>query len=68
MENVGIQPQQYGEFKGSTEAKIDLILTEIKGLRTDVDTLKSWKAYTLGFGAMAGFAAAFLRDLIMRSK
>jgi len=56
--------QEYGEFKGKTEAILTDILGEIKGLRHDVDSLKGWKSYTIGIGAMAGLVAAFLKDFI----
>lgn len=55
---------EYGEFKGSTETTLKLILQEVKGLREDVDGLKMFKAYTLGVGAVAGFLAGFLKDFI----
>ena len=60
--------QEYGEFKGSTETTLKMILDEIKGLRADVDGLKLFKAYSLGLGGAAGFVASFFRDLIMKQK
>lgn len=61
-----ISPETYGEFKGSTSAKLEIIFNEIKGLRQDVNDLKTWKAWTLGAGAVAGLVAGFLRDIIIR--
>lgn len=52
------------EFKGSTSAKLDIIFGEIKGLREDVDSLKNYRAWTLGMGATAGFLAGILKDFI----
>lgn len=52
------------EFKGSTSAKLDIIFAEIKGLREDVENLKTYKAWTLGMGATAGFLAGILKDFI----
>lgn len=57
---------EYGEFKGSTETTLKLILEEVQGLRCDVDSLKSWKAYTMGLGAAAGFISAFFKDLFFK--
>ena len=54
----------YGEFKGSTSAKLDIIFSEMKELRTSVEDLKSFKAWTLGAGAVAGFIAGMFKDLL----
>lgn len=61
-----ISPETYGEFKGSTSAKLEMIFIEIKTLRSEVNDLKTWKAWTLGAGAVAGMVAAFLKDILLK--
>lgn len=58
--------EEYGEFKGSTSAKLDMLFSEIKGLRKDVDGLKQWKAWAVGLGAGAGFVAGVFRDFLIK--
>ena len=61
-----ISLEQYGEFKGTTKEALNTLITEIKGLREDVDELKSFKAYTIGIAAVVGFVASFLRDVFIK--
>lgn len=61
-ENNNHFKEEICEFKGGTNAKLDIIYGEIKGLRKDVDELKNWKAYTMGIAAVVGFIAASLKD------
>ncbi len=69
--------EEYGEFKGSTSTKLEIIFGELKDfkkytyeqldqLNKDVGDLKGFKMWTLGFGAAAGFIAGFFKDLIFR--
>jgi hypothetical protein len=61
----------YGEFKGSTMTRLESLSGDINELKTvihdlqrSVEDLKSFKAWTLGMGAAAGFLAGILKDFI----
>lgn len=63
--------EEYAEFRGSTSAKLEIIFNEIKGLsdnvnrlNDEINSLKQWKAWTLGMGATAGFLAGVLKDFV----
>lgn len=72
---TNLDAEQYGEFKGTTSAKLEMIFTELKETRKDIQTLYSkvnalneWRSWTMGLGtflgAMAGFFAGVLKDFI----
>jgi len=72
-----LNDQQYGEFKGSTEATLKSILNEIKELRTDLKTvtekhneritaLENFKVYLVAISGGIGFLAAYFKDLIIK--
>lgn len=55
---------------GELNAKVDMILEELRVVRADVDELKSYKAHLVGIGASASFFLAsvgFLFGDILRS-
>lgn len=54
------------EFKGNTSAKLDILFSEIKALRKDVDTLKQWKAWVIGVSAAISFAVGLLKDYLAK--
>ena len=65
--------EQYGEFKGNTSAKLEILFIEIKETKTsieevkkDIQDLQGWKAWSLGFGAAAGFVAGFFKDVLLK--
>ncbi len=71
--------EEYGEFKGSTSTKLEIIFTELKDfkkftyeqldqLNKDVEDLKGFKMWTFGFGAAAGFVAGLFKDLLFRKE
>ena len=67
--------QEYGKFQGSTEATLQSVLGEIRGLREDfgimskdIESLKSWRSYTLGAAAVFGILASFVKDMILKTK
>jgi hypothetical protein len=60
--------EQYGEFKGSTSTKLEILFLEVKALRSDVNDLKGFKAWAVGFGAAAGFLGAFIKELLLGQK
>jgi len=71
------EDQRYGEFKGSTEATLKSILTEIKELRMDlkevtdnhnqrITSLESFKVYLIGISAGIGFITAYFKDAILK--
>ena len=66
MPNGRQRSESFGEFKGSTSTKLDILFVEIKELRKDVDDLKGWKFWAMGFGAASGFLAGFFKDMFIR--
>lgn len=58
--------QEYGEFKGATEATLKTLIAEVKGMREDINGLKSWRSYTIGVAAAVGFVAGFVKDFVIR--
>ena len=66
MNNGRQRSEEYGEFKGSVSTKLDMLFVEIKDLRKDVDSLKGWKFWSMGFGAAAGLFATFVRDFFTK--
>ena len=63
-----VDAEQYGEFKGNTSAKLEIIFGEIKALRAEVQSLSNWKNWTMGasaiIGAVGGFLFSLLREFI----
>lgn len=56
----------YGEFKGSTDAKLKIIFDEITKLREEVAELTNHKFWTIGLGAGAGLVASLLFKFLGR--
>ena len=66
MPNGRQRSENYGEFKGNTAAKLEILFVEIKEMRKDVEDLKGWKFWSMGFGAASGFLAGFFKDMFMK--
>jgi hypothetical protein len=60
------QNNNMAEFKGKTEATLQMLVDEIRGMRSDIEDLKGWKSWSLGAGAMAGFFAGLLKDIFLK--
>ena len=65
--------EQYGEFKGTVSTKLEILFIEIKEsklsldeVRKDIKDLQGWKAWSLGFGAAAGFMAGIFKDIFLK--
>ncbi len=69
--------EEYGEFKGSTSTKLEIIFNELKDFKAfayekfekmdnNINDLKGFKAWALGFGAAAGFIAGIFKDLFIK--
>ena len=49
MKHSTQEAEEYGEFKGTTEATLRNILEELRLLRSDVGELKNWRQIGLFF-------------------
>ena len=75
---TNISPESYGEFKGSTSAKLDMLFKlmnttneNVTSLQNDVQDLKDTKTWSLGWlsgvGIFAGLLGAILKEKFLKS-
>ena len=61
-----LSSEEYGEFKGTTNTKLEIIYKEVISLRCDVNELKGWKAYVIGVGSVVGFLGGFIGNFFKK--
>ena len=66
LNNKTRETEELYEFKGSTSAKLEILFIEVKGLRKDVNELKSWKSWVVGLGAGAGAITSLFTDWLIK--